>query len=85
MKLAYIESRLKQVFSDVLEIPEDKINNDISPRTIESWDSLQHVVLISAISEEFSITIDPRISMEMISFEKTLDKIILLLKEKSHF
>jgi hypothetical protein len=36
-----IESRLKNIMSNVLGVPEDRINKVFSPNTIETWDSMK--------------------------------------------
>ena len=82
MLLNSIEKRLKQVFSDVFGIPVDEIQNDSSPETLEAWDSLQHLVLVSAIEEEFSIRIEPDDGMEMLTFERTREIVHSLLEPK---
>jgi len=52
-----IENRIKNVMAAVFELTVDKINDNASPDTIESWDSLKHMNLIIALEEEFNITI----------------------------
>lgn len=51
-----IEDQTKNVMSTVFEIPIDSIDNNSSPDTIESWDSLKHMNLVTALEEEFNIT-----------------------------
>lgn len=73
------ENRLRQVFSNILAVPESEITDGSSPETVQSWDSLQHMVLISAISEEFSLLIEPEDAMEMLSFalaRKTVESLL---------
>lgn len=77
-----IENRLKQVFSDILGISIGEIHNDLSPLTNEVWDSLQHVTLMSAIGEEFLISIEPEVAIEMFSFEKALAGVRSLVEEQ---
>lgn len=48
-----IEDRIKNVMSAVFEIPSEEINDESSPDTIESWDSLKHMNLVVALEEEF--------------------------------
>ena len=52
-----IENRIKNVMAAVFELTVDKINDNASPDTIESWDSLKHMNLIIALEEEFNIAI----------------------------
>ena len=50
-----LEGQIKNIISAVFEIPEEKIKDDFSTDTIESWDSLKHVKLIVALEEEFNV------------------------------
>ena len=53
-----IEERVENVMSSVFEVSKDKIKNDTSPDTIDSWDSLKHMNLIIGLEEEFDIEFD---------------------------
>jgi len=64
-----IEVRIKNVMSSVFEIPIDKITNDSSQDTIESWDSLKHMNLIVSIEEEFEIELTDDEILEMINYK----------------
>jgi|TARA_B100000315_G_scaffold258763_1_gene312025 acyl carrier protein len=48
-----IEDRIKYVISAIFEIPAGEINDESSPKTIVSWDSLKHMNLVIALEEEF--------------------------------
>ena len=50
-----LEKQIKIIMSAVFEIPEEKIKDDSSTDTIESWDSLKHLKLIVALEEEFNV------------------------------
>ncbi len=75
-----VENRLKQIFSDVFAVSMGEIRGDSSPETIEAWDSLQHLVLVSAIAEEFSTLIEPEDGMEMLTFARTLEIVCSLVE-----
>ena len=47
-----MESRIKKVMSNVLNIDIALINNNTSPDNVENWDSLNHMKLILALEEE---------------------------------
>jgi acyl carrier protein len=51
------EQQLKQVFAAVLKVDPTSIEPDSRMGSIESWDSLQHMILMLALEEEFSVTI----------------------------
>jgi len=51
--------QVRNVASDILGIPADKITAESSPETIENWDSMQHLNLVLAIEEKFGIQLEP--------------------------
>lgn len=54
-----INSELQAVVRDCLAIPNGvELKEDLSPRSCPSWDSLQHMVLITMIEETFEIVFD---------------------------
>ncbi|OGL46118.1 MAG: hypothetical protein A2W05_09690 [Candidatus Schekmanbacteria bacterium RBG_16_38_10] len=74
-----MESRIKNVMASVFEVDSSQINNDTSPDTLESWDSLKHMNLILALEEEFGVEFDNDDITNMINF----NLILLILKEKA--
>ena len=63
-----MEDKIKNIMSAVFGVPADSINNESSPTTIESWDSLKHMDLIIALEKEFDITIPDDEVVNMLSF-----------------
>lgn len=61
------EDKLFCIVSDVLGVPIESINNDSSPDTIGSWDSLSHINLMISLEAEFAVTLSPQDMMEMLS------------------
>jgi acyl carrier protein len=47
--------RLTSIFSDILNLPPDRLSDDTSPANTPSWDSLANMLLIAAIEETFEI------------------------------
>lgn len=72
-----MEIKLKEIMSQVFNVPEDTIDSLSSPDTIESWDSLRHMNLVTALEEEFNI----RLTYEQISEMLNFSLIIEVLKE----
>ena len=72
-----MEIKLKEIMSQVFNVPEDSIDSLSSPDTIESWDSLKHMNLVTALEEEFNI----RLTYEQISEMLNFSLIIEVLKE----
>ena len=67
-----VYSRLASVFSNVLGVPLDHIHSDLGPGSVERWDSVGHVVLVTAIEEEFSIHFEEDEIMEFTNFKDIL-------------
>jgi len=66
--------KIEKIFSEVLEI--DSIDSNSSLNNTENWDSLNHLILISRIEDEFQITFTPEEIENLNSFEKILKKVI---------
>ena len=50
-----IEDQIKNVVADVLGVSVDEVNDDLSPTTVTTWDSLKHMNLVVALEEEFEV------------------------------
>lgn len=72
-----MENKIKELFAAILNIPLNRISDNLSPDQVEEWDSLNHLNLISAYEEEFSIEIEPEEIIEMNKDYKTFRSIIL--------
>lgn len=63
-----IDSKLKMIFSTVLHVPPEAIGDDLAPVSCPKWDSLNHIHLVHAIEEEFAVSLEFEVQMEMLSF-----------------
>ncbi len=72
-----MEIKLKEIMSQVFKVPEESITSMSSPDTIESWDSLNHMNLVTTLEEEFNI----RFTYEQISEMLNYSLILEVLKE----
>ena len=70
--------RVRTVVAQVLELPEEQLDAASSPDTIETWDSLQHLNMVLALEQEFSVQFTPEEIEQMLS----LELIALLVEEK---
>ena len=61
--------KYKKVFIESLSIDSTKFSDQIKYNDIPEWDSLGHMTLISALEENFSITIDTDDIVDFSSFE----------------
>lgn len=67
--------RLKTIFEDLFDVERDTITNESSPSTIEKWDSLQHLVLITTIETKFNIQLNHEELYNIFTFGAILDSI----------
>jgi acyl carrier protein len=67
------EEQLKQVFGAVLKVDPASIEPDSRMGSIESWDSLQHMILMLALEEEFSVRIPVEDAARATSFAAIKD------------
>jgi acyl carrier protein len=51
------EESLKQILATVLKVPVGSIDGDTNMDTVESWDSLNHMNLILALEDAYSVRI----------------------------
>ena len=58
MTRSEIFAKLTEVFQDVFDDDSLTINEATTANDIEDWDSLTHIVLLSAVEEEFGIKFD---------------------------
>lgn len=55
MDAQHIKSTLTDIFRRVFKDPALEINETMTAQDVADWDSLNHLVLISAIEEQFKI------------------------------
>ncbi|MCX7109370.1 MAG: acyl carrier protein [Proteobacteria bacterium] len=63
-----LEQSIKRVMSDILNIPEEMITEDTASDNTEGWDSANHIQLVIALEEEFSISFDVKEFEALLSF-----------------
>ena len=61
------EDRIYRIVSDVFGVPTTEIDDDSSPDTIETWDSVSHISLVLSLEAEFGVSLGPEDAMEMLS------------------
>ena len=74
-----MEQKLKKIFTNILNLKEDEINNDSSMKTLRNWDSQKHIEIIMSIEEEFGI---PQLSMDEIVEMTSVAEIKRILRNK---
>jgi acyl carrier protein len=51
--------RVRGIAEDVLQVAPGSVTPESSPKSIESWDSVQHLNLVLALEEQFGIQFEP--------------------------
>jgi acyl carrier protein len=69
---------VRAIASDILGVPATRLNAASSPDSVESWDSVQHLNLVLAREEKFSLQLSP----EEIEQMKTLGDTAKLIDTK---
>jgi len=60
-----LEQEVKAIMSQILEIPIGEINTATSMDSVDTWDSLRHMEIISAIEQQFQIEFEAEEAMDM--------------------
>lgn len=70
--------RLNKVFQEVFDDETIEVNDDTTSEDIDDWDSFEHINLIVAVEEEFSIKIPMRKVVTMKNVGEMADIILQL-------
>ena len=73
MERSKIENSIIEMFNDVFEIKDIVINDELSQKDVEDWDSIGHVRLVIAIQEEFNIDIPIEDTISLSTVGKIID------------
>lgn len=73
-----IIEKLTEVFRDVFDDESIVINENTTSSDIEEWDSIEHINLIGAIEDEFSLTF----KMKEVSGMKNVGEMIDIICER---
>lgn len=70
-----MNDEIKELVSEVFGIDEDEVTLEVSQQSLANWDSMNHLKLVTAVEEEFeiSLTMD---DIENITDVKKLTEII---------
>lgn len=64
-----MEDQIKEIMGLVFEIDPNTISNDASPDTIDNWDSIRAINLVTALEEAFQIELTDDEIADMLNFE----------------
>ena len=74
-----MREQVKEVMKQVFKI--ERIKDDISQKTCDKWDSLNHLKLIVALEQRFNVYFELEEIVEM----NSLDRIVSFLKKNDNF
>jgi len=69
------EEKLKEVIADTFDIDEDDISGETTNDTVEKWDSLNHLRLVTALEGEFDISLTMDEINTMDSYPRILETV----------
>ena len=73
--------KLKVIFRDVFDDTSIVINDRTTSNDIEAWDSIEHINLIGAVEDEFSM----RFKMKEVSGMKNVGEMVDIICERGKF
>tara|TARA_B100001063_G_C16693988_1_gene518664 strand:- start:436 stop:684 length:249 start_codon:yes stop_codon:yes gene_type:complete len=76
------KKKLIKLFSESLNISENVVNENLKYNEIEEWDSIGHMTLMSAIEDQFKISLETDDIIDFSSFKKGIE---ILEKYKVNF
>ena len=68
-----ILERYKKIFIESLSIKPDEFNDEIKYNDVPEWDSIGHMTLMSALEEEFKITLETDDIIDFSSFKTGIE------------
>ncbi len=68
---AAVFDQIRTMASDLFGVPAERITADSSPQTLEAWDSIQHLNLVLALEEKFSVQLSPEEIEQMTNIGET--------------
>lgn len=71
-----MKDKIKQIISQVLNLPINQIGDDASTQNIHNWDSLNHMNIIFAVEEQLGITFDDDEIMTLTSLDKIVNSVL---------
>ena len=60
-----VELTLRRVVSEVFGIAPEDVTDEVSPDTIDDWDSLSHLRLVTALEDAFALKFENAEIMDM--------------------
>jgi acyl carrier protein len=65
-----MEERLREIFCNVFDLEPEQVHDELSFESIEAWDSLGHVRMVTEMEAVFGVSFSLEDVMEMLTFGK---------------
>jgi acyl carrier protein len=69
------DERLRQIVSMVLDVPADDIGPGLDFTGLDAWSSLQQMMLVSQIEDEFGVNLTNEQIREMTTWDRTREMV----------
>jgi FkbH-like protein len=76
MSDADVRGRVVQAMMDIMGVERSALNDEVSPDTLEPWDSLSHMNLVLALEEDFGLRFTDEEIMSMLSIPQIVQTIV---------
>ena len=60
-----IYNEVVDIIAEILKVPADSLNEDTAIGDVETWDSLHHLMIISAIERKYEIRFTPDVMIDL--------------------
>lgn len=71
-----MEEKIKDIMSRVFEVDPDEIQEDSSPYSIETWNSMRHMEMVVSLENEFGFRFDEEEIPTLISFTIIVNTVV---------
>jgi acyl carrier protein len=71
------ERQIKEVFATLLKMSPAEVHDATNPASVPRWDSMQHLILVSGLEEEFGVDVDPEEAVEMYEDFAAVKRVVL--------
>jgi acyl carrier protein len=71
-----MDEKIRELFATLLRVAPEGIEDQTTPASLERWDSVQHMILVSGFEEEFGVDLDPEEAVEMYKDFATFKRIV---------
>jgi acyl carrier protein len=72
-----VEERIRELFATMLQVDAAEVTDTASPNELPTWDSMQHLILVSGFEEEFGVDVDPEEAVDMYKDFAAFKRVVL--------